>query len=35
MLAGDDNDAFTESVLAFLRAQFPPPIQRSFPGVSP
>jgi pimeloyl-ACP methyl ester carboxylesterase len=35
MLAGDDNDAFTESVLAFLRAQFPPPIQRSYPGVSP
>lgn len=35
MLAGDDNDAFTNSVLAFLRAQFPPPIQRSFSGVSP
>ena len=35
MLAGDDNDAFTDSVLGFLRAQFPPPIQRSFPGVSP
>ena len=25
MLAGDDNDAFTETVLAFLRAQFPNP----------
>jgi pimeloyl-ACP methyl ester carboxylesterase len=35
MLAGDDNDAFTDSVLGFLRAQFPSPIQRSFPGVSP
>ena len=23
MLAGDDNDAFTDAVLAFLRAQFP------------
>jgi pimeloyl-ACP methyl ester carboxylesterase len=26
MLAGDDNDAFTETVLAFLRAQFPNPV---------
>ena len=23
MLAGDDNDAFTDTLLAFLRAQFP------------
>ena len=30
MLAGDDNDAFTDAVLAFLRAQFP----RTAPGVS-
>ena len=30
MLAGDDNDAFTDAVLAFLRAQF----QRPAPGVS-
>jgi pimeloyl-ACP methyl ester carboxylesterase len=29
MLAGDDNDAFTDSLLAFLRAQF----QRTAPGV--
>ncbi len=30
MLAGDDNDAFTDAVLAFLRAQF----KRPAPGVS-
>ncbi len=30
MLAGDDNDAFTDAVLAFLRAQF----SRTAPGVS-
>lgn len=30
MLAGDDNDAFTDAVLAFLRAQF----DRPAPGVS-
>lgn len=30
MLAGDDNDAFTDAVLAFLRAQF----ERPAPGVS-
>ncbi len=35
MLAGDDNDAFSDSVLAFLRAQFPMPPKDSFPGVSP
>lgn len=35
MLAGDDNDAFTESVLAFLRAQFPSSNKRSHSGVSP
>lgn len=27
MLAGDDNDAFTDALLAFLRAQFPAPAQ--------
>ena len=40
MVAGDDNDGFTDSVLGFLRAQFPSPGrtaatgERTAPGVS-
>ena len=34
MLAGDDNDAFTDAVLAFLRAQFPTPMTSLVHGVS-
>ena len=33
MLAGDDNDAFTDAVLAFLRAQFPTPTTSLVHGV--
>jgi pimeloyl-ACP methyl ester carboxylesterase len=34
MLAGDDNDAFTDAVLAFLRAQFPTQMTSLVHGVS-